>query len=92
MPSQPSASVPIHGIAIGIEMLIEGHARMGAAQKALQGRFAHLDRRLPQILTGELKEIERAKRDGMIPGSIPDQVKHGQAVHVDRDRLADEDA
>ena len=44
-------------------MLIELHARMGAAQKSLQGCFAQLDRRPPQILTGELKEIEGAKRD-----------------------------
>ena len=79
--------MPVDRIAIGSEMLIEGHAGMRATQEALQGRFAKLDRRPPQILAVEFKEIERAKRNGMILAPVPDQVEHGQAVHVDRDRF-----
>ena len=49
-------------------------------------------RRAPQILAVELQQIERAQRHRTIVLPIANEIEHGQAIGVDRDRLAVENA
>jgi hypothetical protein len=89
MPSQPSVQA---AFAIALVMDIEDNAVGLLAQQFSQGALALLERRPAQVLAVKFDQVERAEHGGVVVLPVANQVKDREAVLIDNNRLAIDDA